>query len=398
MSRKNLGIFTVILWLFLTAAYPNQVGGEAVEWNCLVTYRFGESLTIKGKVLVKEIPTAINLVLQSDSRTYIYPLQVDSQGQFEYQHAFQEAPLQPFATVYYWLEGVLPSGDSFLTSKKEFVYVDNRFPWKTRSEEPFLVHWRQGDLQFAQTALDVAKEAQAAVKQWLPLEITPTIEIYIYESPGELRQALQLANSSWVGAHADPHLGVVLVSVSEGLDQRLQMEQQIPHELMHIYLYWYQPLAYPNLPFWLKEGLATAVELYPNSDYYTLLDTAFQNGSLLSLRSLCESFPPDASSAYLAYAQSSSVVQFLIEHYGMEKIRKLIAVYADQYDCEAGFYYTYGFSLAQLEQEWQQARFSQANSLRALANLVPWGALLILLFVPVILAIRLVSQSSIGKE
>ena len=395
MSHSLLGVFSLLIWLILSAACLLQQGEEKVDWNCLLTYRFGESLTLKGKILTQNPPKELNLVLVADSQTVVQPLSVDDQGNFEYLQNFQRLPLRPFVRVDYWLEGVLQDGRPFTTSKKEFLYEDNRFPWKTRLQAPFRVHWRQGDLQFAQTALNVAKEAQVAIKKLFPVEGNHFIDIYIYETSGELRQVLQNANPNWVGAHADPDLNVVLISVSEGLDQRLQMEQQIPHELMHLYLYHYHPTAYANLPVWLQEGLATSVEFYPNPEYYSLLETAWENQSLLSITGLCQSFPSEAARAYVAYAQSAAIVQYLIDQYGIEKMRQLIDAYGEQMDCEAGFYRTYGFSLAQLEGEWQKARFGETNSTQALANLAPWGILLIfVLFLPLVISWRLLSHSS----
>lgn len=395
MSHSLLGVFSVIFWLILSAACPLQQGEEKVDWNCLLTYRFGESLTLQGKILTQNPPKELSLILEADSHTVVQPLSIDDHGNFIYQQNFQQLLLRPFARVEYWLEGVLQDGTPFTTAKREFLYEDNRFPWKTRSQEPFRVHWRQGDLQFAQTALKVAKEAQVSIKKLFPVEETRLIDIYIYQTPGELRQVFQNTNPNWVGAHADPDLDVILISVSEGLDQRLQMEQQIPHELMHIYLYHYHPIAYANMPVWLQEGLATTVEFYPNPEYYPLLETAWQNQSLLSIKGLCQSFPSEAAQAYVAYAQSAAIVQYLIDQYGMEKIRQLIDAYGEQMDCEAGFYRTYGVSLAQLEGEWQKDRFGETNSTQALENLAPWGILLVfVLFIPLVVSWGLLSHSS----
>lgn len=379
----------------MSAATPLQQGDEKVDWNCLLTYRFGESLTLQGKILTQNPPKELSLILEADSQTIVQPLSIDDQGNFEYQQNFQRLLLRPFTRVEYWLEGVLQDGTPFTTTKREFLYEDNRFPWKTRSQAPFRVHWRQGDLQFAQTALKVAEEAQIAIEKLFPVRENRLIDIYIYETPGELRQVFQNTHPKWIGAHADPDLDVILISVSEGLDQRLQMEQQIPHELMHIYLFHYHPTAYANMPVWLQEGLATTVEFYPNPEYYSLLETAWKNQSLLSITSLCQSFPSEAAQAYVAYAQSAAIVQYLIDQYGIEKIRQLINAYGEQMDCEAGFYRTYGFSLAQLEGEWQKARFGETNSTQALANLVPWGVLLVfVLFMPLVVSWGLLSHSS----
>ncbi|MCS7246616.1 MAG: peptidase MA family metallohydrolase [Anaerolineales bacterium] len=399
MIGTRFGFFFSFFGLVVCAAIPFQVGEEKIECDCHLNYRFGETLTLTGKLPAQPMPAEAHLVFQVNERTILYPLTLDDRGNFEFRSNFQHLPLRPFARVPYWIEGTLSNGIPFSTPREEFFYEDNRFPWKIREQPPFRVHWHRGGLQFAQMALDVAREAHYVITAWFPVQVNEPIEIYLYESPGELRQALQISKSGWIAAHADPALGVILVSVSEGFDQRLQMEQQIPHEMMHLYLYRYRPDAYSNLPVWLREGLATAVELYPNPDYYALLDTAARDRSFLALSSLCETFPQEPLTAYLAYAQSAAVVQYLIEQYGIERVRQLINAYADQYDCEAGFGHIYNFSLRQLEDQWREHRFGSHPTGRALARLVPWGMLLMLvLFGPLLLSFQLLSHSTTGKE
>ena len=72
------------------------------------------------------------------------------------------------------------------------------------------------------------------------------------------------------------------------------METLIPHELAHVMLYRNVGEGYASLPVWLSEGIASLAELYPNPDYDQALSIASQNGSLLSIEELCDTFPLDS--------------------------------------------------------------------------------------------------------
>ena len=59
---------------------------------------------------------------------------------------------------------------------------------------------------------------------------------------------------SWQGGHANPKLGVVMLAVTPGPGQSIEMETLIPHELAHVMLYRSVGEGYAVLPVWLSEG------------------------------------------------------------------------------------------------------------------------------------------------
>ena len=53
---------------------------------------------------------------------------------------------------------------------KSLDYVDDRFPWQVKQEALFRVHWYQGDLTFAQKALDAAQSGLERIRSILPVQ------------------------------------------------------------------------------------------------------------------------------------------------------------------------------------------------------------------------------------
>jgi hypothetical protein len=125
------------------------------------------------------------------------------------------------------------------------------------------------------------------------------------------------------------------------------------------------------------------VELYPNPDYANTLKIASQNNSLLSFENLCASFPADAGSAYLAYAQSQSFVTYIRDTYGTAGLTRLTQAYGDGFTCELGATNALGTPLSQLDTRWRESVLGQNLAGVAARNLSPFILLMVLvLLVP----------------
>jgi hypothetical protein len=348
-----------------------------------VNYLFGESLTIRA-VLEGDAPLAAATIFFASAgtlTTQAEPLTVDAlaggRRLLSYDLDLTTQPLRAFATVIYRLELVYQDGVTYRSPDYEFFYADNRFDWQNLSEQNFRVHWTRGDLKFAQSVLDVAQSGLAHIQMLLDLPTPAQIEIYIYPDTRSLQDTLTHSDLDWVAGHADPDLGVMVVALPSGPEQRLLMEQRIPHELMHIMLYQTVGPGYNQLPIWLIEGLASISELYPNPDYEILLDHARQTESFVPLANLCAAFPRDASNALLAYAESASFTRFLHTNFGASGLMALIDAYTNGLSCERGPQTALGRDLTQLERQWRQQTFAENPTLASLQALLPWLVLLL---------------------
>ena len=247
------------------------------------------------------------------------------------------------------------------------------------------VHWYEGDASFGQKALETAQAGLKSIRSFISLDLEQPIEIFIYTNADDLQSALVPGQESWIAGHADPELGIIQVLIEPGPQQAIVMEQRIPHELMHVMLYRRVGPGYQNLPGWLREGMATMAEMYPNPDYERVLKEAVTSNALLPLQDLCVSFPEDMPQAFLAYAESRSFTSYLYETYGSSGLQSLAAAYADGMACEHGTERTFGISLSNLEQKWSSSLQSENSFLPALQNISPYLVLLCLvLIIPLI--------------
>jgi hypothetical protein len=246
------------------------------------------------------------------------------------------------------------------------------------------LYWYAGDVSFGQAALNAAQSGYQAIQNLIPVTSGDPIDIYVYASSSDVQDTLNLGGSAWVGGHANPDLGVVLVSIAPGESQSMEMQRQIPHELAHVLLYRLTGSAYANLPTWLTEGLASQVEGYPNADYTQVLTASTRNKTLLPITDLCGPFPVDASSAILAYAESDSFVSYIHKTYGTTDLHALIQAYTNGLSCDQGVDHALGLPLSQLDLQWRQSDLGEKVAGLAFQNLLPYLVFLVLmLLIPV---------------
>jgi len=368
-----------------TTSATAQSATPTVE-NVSIAYQFGEQVTFNGRITSPENVTETLLFFraQGEPATRAARVKLEPDGRFSYRYDVTQTPLRAFAHVDFWFSVTQRNGASVNSPQFFFDYLDNRFPWQETTSDTLTLHWYAGDAAFGQQLADTARNGQTRIYDLLGARPTQPIHLYVYASATDLQSALSLGGQAWVAGHASPDLGVGIVSLAPGPEQGLQMDRQIPHELAHLVLYQFSGERYALLPVWLKEGLASAVELSPNPDYEQALKMAAQNGGLLPISSLCAAFPPDASSRFLAYAQSASFTRALVAQYGVSGISSLISAYGDGLDCEQGAQRALGAPLSQIEQGWRSATLGENRLGLALQNLAGYLLLFALILLPML--------------
>jgi len=391
-------IFLAGIALGFSQALPARAGAETQIENPRVDYVFGSQITFRADL--KPVQTVAEarfyfLRPEDDDKANVVPATIDEQGVLSYEYDSMRFPLRAFSRLVYWFEVVEDDGTLVTGNKWEFAYEDNRFAWQDLQAGPFIVHWYDGDTAYAQELLDVAQKGLLQAQIWLPAATSPDeVNIYAYASAEEMRSTMQLAGTNWIAGHADLDLNLIRVTLPPGPEQRTEMERQIPHELMHILLYQAVGADYDKLPAWLKEGLASVNEIYPNPYYHTILSQAVARDGLLSFSDICQNFPVDASGAYLAYAQAASFTRYLFDQYGAEGMETLVAMYTlnPDLDCQDGTSYSLGTPLGQLEHNWRQTILGEKSAAGSTGSPWPWVTVLgVVLVVP--LFILMVSGS-----
>lgn len=360
--------------------FPIGEGGQVEFSNEVVSYQFGESIRFEAIVKTDEkIQEALIFIQPVGGTTRLGNVIHNDQGELRFAYDIAKDPQAPFSQMVYWYRIILQNGEEIESSKYTFEYIDNRFEWLSLKDDLFEVYWYDMDYSIGQSILNVAHQGLDASIKIIDVSLQGPVKIYAYSNTEDLQSALQVGQKNWVAGNAYPEEKTILLSIPSGPSQRLEMERQIPHEIIHILEYQLTGRDYDLVPAWLREGMASQAELYPNADYRTAILEAVTENRLLSLSSLCGSFPSDASGAFLAYAESDSFVQFLHDKFGTSGLQKMIRKYQDGLGCEEGASEATGMTLSQLEYQWQKETLGIHAETYVLQNLYPYIAIFVLI-------------------
>ena len=109
-----------------------------------------------------------------------------------------------------------------------------------------------------------------------------------------------------------------------------------------------------DMPTWLNEGLASYSEGPLAGFLAEELDLAIRSRGLISVRSLSSNFPADRTHALRSYAQSNSIVTYLIEEHGWQKMRELLALFGEGSTADDALRRVYGLDTEELDGLWKE--------------------------------------------
>jgi len=258
----------------------------------------------------------------------------------------------PGAEFHYYWTATDVAGNVVESPEQVLRYEDNRFTWQEASTDRVAILWYEGDEDFGQAVLDVALRALSRLEEDAGVQAERQIRIYLYARSSDFRGALGPNSPEWIGGQALPHLGLIVAHITSS-DLGYEVERIIPHELSHRVLYQATHNPYANNPNWLEEGIAVHNQEVADYDFPGLVEDAAREGRLIPLRALSASFPSDTDLALLSYAESSSIVEFILEEHGPEGLSALVDVFAEGETAEEGVRRALGITLDELEAQWR---------------------------------------------
>lgn len=299
---------------------------------------------------------------------------------------------RPFSRVFYQWQFTDTSGEVTSTVPADFFYEDNRFTWQGLGLDaanglPGLqVRWAAGDREQGAAALEAALAAIPEIERVIGVHLdspgAQPIRIYLYPRAEDLQSALRLSRTEWVGGHADPQLGTILLAVTPDAFGTASLAGRVPHELAHLAIYSRVRDGYTSVPAWLSEGLATLLEPTHDPALQQALEAAQRDRALLPLETLCGPFSDQRDVATLAYAQSASVVRYLVDRYGVPRVQALLDAYARRYGvtptaCAAAVQEVLFIPFTQLESDWHADLEHRSPGSQAAQTALPWLVLVL---------------------
>jgi len=249
---------------------------------------------------------------------------------------------------YYWT--ILDTaGNSYTDSSQTVNIVDNRFNWQHLSQGLYQINWYDRGPDFGQMVLGKVDTDVQAISHNLGGGLQHQINLWVYQNANDFQGSLPPNVHEWVGGIAFPAVSEASIVVQSADDDTLQRD--MPHELTH--LVFHQLVAPAVAPTWFDEGLAVYNQDYHESEMLVRFKTALYDHNLIRLTTIAQNFPADADQAYLAYAQSWQLVNYMYQTFGLQKMGTLVH---DMQNPNQGFdadmRQALGLDSAHLENQW----------------------------------------------
>jgi len=355
---KRIGLAVLALLLLLLPSLINAHSGISVL-DSSVEVHFPTELVFNLQAESSADIVDARLHYQVDRMSYA---RVVSEGWAEFAPAasvktswvwdMRRASLPPGARLTYWWTITDADGARLETPPAVVHFDDDRYNWRNLTEGNITIFWYRGDDAFVRELMDSCQEGLARLTEQFGVYPGRPISIYIYASSAELRGAM-IFPQEWTGGTAFIEFGIIAIGISpDSLDWG---KDALVHELTHLVVHQLVFSPYGSLPLWLDEGLAmyNEGELDPDLNYY--LEKAISEGSLLSVRSLCSPFSSDLDKAYLSYAESYSLVEYLLDSYGGEKMLHLLTLFKRGSTYDEALTGAYGFTISELDARWRES-------------------------------------------
>ena len=367
MIKRIILITSALFLLFSPSAVAAVDGIVVIDMDVDINFPNQAVFTIEAESYVDIVD--VRLYYQVDRMNYA---EVVSEGWADFTPAsmveanwvwdMRNAGLPPGAEVIYWWMIEDADGNRFETSPDIMNFDDDRYLWQSLTStapqgSEMSLFWYEGSDSFARELMDTCEEGLARLTQDIGTYPERPINIYIYASDNDLKGAM-IFPQEWTGGVAFTAFSTIAIGISPSeLDWG---KKALLHELTHLVVHQATFSPYGQLPLWLDEGLAMYNEGELDPVLRSYLEEAIAEDELISVRSLCSPFSAYSEKASLSYAQSYSLVEYLLDNYGQDSMLDLLAILKEGSTYDEALTEVYGFDIDGLDARWRATLTSYA--------------------------------------
>jgi len=258
--------------------------------------------------------------------------------------------LPPGSSLEYWWAVEDASGKKVETAPVRVQFDDIRYAWRSLTQGKVTIYWYNGDDSFARELMAATQQALGRLAEDTGAYLEKPAKLYIYANADDLKGSM-IYPQEWTGGVAFTRYSIMAIGIAPGeIDWG---KTTIAHELTHLVINQMTLNPYNSLPNWLDEGLAMYTEGMLGPEFTFYLTRAIAENSLISVQSLSSPFSAYAEEAYLSYAESYSLVEYLITSYGQGKMLELLNTFRQGSSYDAALQTVYGFDMDGLDSLWR---------------------------------------------
>jgi hypothetical protein len=267
--------------------------------------------------------------------------------------------LPPGTVVNYWWVIVDASGNKLKTTPAQVRFDDTRFSWQKITEGKVTIYWYEGKESFAQDIMSTSQQALERLSKDTGAFLAEPIRIYIYANANDLRGSM-IFPQEWTGGVSFTQFSCIAIGISS--TNLSWGRRAIAHELTHLVTHQMTFNPYNEIPVWLEEGIAMFNEGPMQTTFSSQLKNAISTNKLISLQTLSSPFSAYAEQSYLSYAESYSVIDYLIRTYGKDKMFQLLDTFRQGSTYDGALNKVYGIDTEGLNAQWQKSIASPAKT------------------------------------
>ena len=356
---KKVGVLALIVCLFLGMLSPSlaqaQGGLKILDSSAQVEFpsKLNFSLTAQSNVNITDIRLHYTVDQLKHARVtsevyieFVSATAVDASWMWDMRRT---GGLPPGSGIEYWWTVEDAIGDKAETVPVRLQIDDTRYSWRSLTEGEVTIYWYQGDESFAQELMTTAQQSLVRLTEDTGAYLEKPVKTYIYANSQDLQGSL-IYPQEWTGGVAFTRHGIIAIGIAQ--NQLEWGKRAMTHELTHLVIHQLTFNPYNDLPTWLDEGLAMYNEGLLSPQFTTLLSKAIDEDSLISVRSLASPFSAYAEQSILAYAQSYSLAEFLINNYGSDNMLELLSTFRQGSNYDEALEKVYGFDMDGLNTLW----------------------------------------------
>ena len=256
--------------------------------------------------------------------------------------------IPPGVDIEYFYQINDEAGNSLETQTYSLEYRDPRYRWQKLRQGELVLLWHDIPLDRVRVLAENVERRLQAVKQLLGLEEAPTVKAVLFVNRRETELGFPVISEAASAGHlfggfAFPEYGLFVLA---GLS-----EDGVVHEATHLLVDEAVGSPLGRVPAWLNEGLA----MYSESSSYgrqAVVERAVRNDALLSLGTM-NAVPGRPSDVRLFYAQAWSVVKYIVDTYGTERMTSLLRSMDSGARIDQAVEDVYDITLEELERRWR---------------------------------------------
>ena len=364
---KKVSIIAACSFLLFTvlspAIYPLSAQGQnpITVTNSVVQADYPNSLTFSCRAQSNVNITDIRLEYQVEQMSFA---EVTSEAQITFNpsqsvnasyslNMLLYGQIPPGVDINYWWVVKDAAGDNLQTAPSHYIVTDTLHKWTNLTQGKISLNWYGQNRSFGQAIMSEAQTALSTIASNTGAAPNQTVNISVYTSTQDYMASV-MGVPEWSGGIELTRYNSIFLVIDPGaLNSDLPA---VAHELTHIVVGQITSNPYNSIPFWLNEGLAVHIQFAGVSlpgQFTTAFSSAITNNTLISVRSLSDPFSAYADKADLSYAESVSIVAYLIKQYGSTKMNQLLATFQQGSTYDGALQTNYGFDMDGLFTQWK---------------------------------------------